>query len=95
MMLALGCGAWTAAVLHLCTHAMFKALLFLSAGAVIYATHKQKLNDLGGLIKTMPFTASAFAIGALAISGAPLLAGYYSKDLILLQLAGLTLLPQF
>ena len=91
MIVALASGLYTAALLHLFTHAFFKALLFLSAGAVIHSTGRQKLSELGGLFRLMPFTGSAFAIAALAIAGAPLLAGYYSKDLILTQLAHLAL----
>jgi NADH-quinone oxidoreductase subunit L len=91
MMLGLSCGLYSAALLHLLTHAFFKALLFLSAGAVIHATGRQRLSHLGGVFRFMPFTGSAFAIGALAIAGAPLLAGYYSKDLLLTQFAALSM----
>jgi NADH-quinone oxidoreductase subunit L len=91
MMLGLSCGLYSAALLHLLTHAFFKALLFLSAGAVIHATGRQRLSHLGGVFRFMPFTGSAFAIGALAIAGAPLLAGFYSKDLLLTQFASLSM----
>jgi NADH-quinone oxidoreductase subunit L len=83
MMVALGIGAWTAGLLHLLTHAFFKALLFLSAGSVIHACHhEQDLRKLGGLRKKLPITTWAMFIGVLAISGAPFFSGWYSKDQI-------------
>jgi NADH-quinone oxidoreductase subunit L len=84
MMLALGVGGWTAGLLHLLTHAVFKALLFLCAGSVIHGLHhEQDLRKMGGLRRKMPLTAFAMLIGVLAISGAPLLSGWYSKDRII------------
>lgn len=86
MMLALGMGSelgMAAAIFHLFTHAFFKALLFLGAGSVIHMSHKQDVQDLGGLFGKMKVTAVTFAIGALALSGLFPLAGFWSKDAIL------------
>jgi NADH-quinone oxidoreductase subunit L len=84
MFMAAGVGAYEAAMFHLMTHAFFKALLFLSAGAVIHALDgEQDMRNMGGLRKQMPFTAWMFLIGALAISGIPPLAGFFSKESIL------------
>jgi NADH-ubiquinone oxidoreductase chain 5 len=69
---------------HLVTHAFFKALLFLSAGAVIHAlANEQDIRKMGGLVKLLPFTYVMMLIGSLALGGFPFLAGFYSKDLIL------------
>ena len=84
MMTALGLGARELAMFHLVTHAYFKALLFLGAGSVIHATHQQELGQLGGLFRAMPWTAGTFLVAALAMSGVPLLSGFWSKDTILL-----------
>jgi NADH-quinone oxidoreductase subunit L len=84
MFLALGVGAFTAGIFHVMTHAFFKALLFLGAGSVIHAMHEdQNIQNYGGLKKYMPATSKTFLIGALAISGFPLLSGFFSKDEIL------------
>ena len=84
MMLALGIGGWVAGLLHLITHAFFKALLFLCSGSVIHGLHhEQDLRKMGGLKAKMPVTAFTMLVGVLAISGAPLLSGWYSKDMIL------------
>ncbi|MFM8274095.1 MAG: proton-conducting transporter membrane subunit, partial [Gemmata sp.] len=84
MMLALGLGGWVAGLLHLVTHAFFKALLFLCSGSVIHGCHhEQDLRKMGGLKSKMPVTAFTMLIGVLAISGAPLFSGWYSKDMIL------------
>ena len=84
MMLALGIGAWTAALFHLLTHAFFKALLFLGSGSVIHGLHhEQDLRKMGGLRRKMPVTAFTMLVGVLAISGTPLLSGWYSKDQII------------
>ncbi len=73
------------ALFHLCTHAFFKALLFLGAGSVIHALHhEQDIFKMGGLRRRMPITAHTFLIGVLAISGVNFLSGYFSKDAILL-----------
>ena len=84
MFLALGVGAYTAAVFHVMTHAFFKALLFLGAGSVIHAMgDEQDIRKMGGLKKYIPKTHITFLIGTLAISGFPLTAGFFSKDEIL------------
>lgn len=84
MFIAVGSGAFVAAVFHLMTHAFFKALLFLGAGSVIHGMQgEQDIRKMGGLRKLMPWTHATFLIGTLAIAGVPLLSGFYSKDLIL------------
>jgi len=84
MFLALGVGAYTAAIFHLMTHAFFKALLFLGAGSVIHAlSDEQDIRKMGGLRKIMPTTYRTFVIASLAIAGIPPLAGFMSKDEIL------------
>ena len=84
MMLALGVGGWVAGLLHLITHAFFKALLFLCSGSVIHGCHhEQDLRKMGGLRAKMPITAFTMLVGVLAICGAPLFSGWYSKDQIL------------
>jgi NADH-quinone oxidoreductase subunit L len=83
MMLALGIGAYVSGVFHLFTHAFFKALLFLAAGSVIHALDTQDLFSMGGLRKLMPITNITFLAGALALSGIPPFAGFWSKDAIL------------
>ncbi|GMA16318.1 NADH-quinone oxidoreductase subunit L [Deinococcus metallilatus] len=84
MFLAVGLHAYSAGVFHLLTHAFFKALLFLSAGAVIHALHEeQDVRAMGGMRKFMPFTHIAALMGVLAISGIPIWSGFFSKDAIL------------
>ncbi|WP_424952000.1 NADH-quinone oxidoreductase subunit L [Deinococcus sp.] len=84
MFMAVGLHAYSAGVFHLLTHAFFKALLFLAAGAVIHALHdEQDVRQMGGLRKSMPFTHIVSGIGVLAISGIPIWAGFFSKDSIL------------
>lgn len=91
MMFALGVSGYggetgagfTASMFHLFTHAMFKALLFLGAGAVIHYVHSNDLNDMGGLRKYMPVTHLTFLVACLAISGIPPFAGFFSKEEIL------------
>ena len=86
MFLAMGVGAYAAGVFHLYTHAFFKALLFLGSGAVIHALGgEQDLRRMGGLKQALPITYWTFLIGALAISGVPLLSGFFSKDEILFR----------
>src|SRR6476620_11894998 len=86
MFLALGLGAWSAAMFHLMTHAFFKALLFLAAGVVIHAVHEQDPYRMGGLRKERPLAFWSFVIGGSALAGLPLItAGFFSKDLILWQ----------
>lgn len=85
MFLAVGSGAYTAAIFHMVTHAFFKALLFLGSGAVIHGMHhEQDMRRMGALRKVMPVTAVTFIIGWLAIAGVPPFAGFWSKDDILL-----------
>ncbi|MGH9148959.1 MAG: NADH-quinone oxidoreductase subunit 5 family protein, partial [Acidimicrobiales bacterium] len=85
MVMALGIGAWTAGVFHLFTHAFFKGLLFLGAGSVSHAVHGFDMKkDMGGLRKHMPVTFATFVIGSAALAGVPPLAGFWSKDEILL-----------
>lgn len=85
MFLALGVGAWSAAMFHFMTHAFFKALLFLGAGVVILALHhEQDIFNMGGLRRALPLTSKTFIVGAAALAGFPFItAGFYSKDLIL------------
>ena len=84
MFVAVGVGAWTAAIFHMVTHAFFKALLFLGAGSVIHGTGgEQDIRRYGGLRRAMPYTAATFAVGTAAIAGVPPLAGFWSKDEIL------------
>lgn len=87
MFLALGVSAWDAAIFHLMTHAFFKALLFLSAGAVIVACHhEQNIFRMGGLRKSLPLVYVCFLIGGGALAALPFItAGFYSKDEILWQ----------
>jgi NADH-quinone oxidoreductase subunit L len=89
MFLAAGLGAYTVAIFHLMTHAFFKALLFLGSGSVIHAMGgEQDMRRMGGLKKALPITYWTFWIGALAISGIPPFAGFFSKDAILAAAAG-------
>ena len=90
MMLALGAGGFTAAIFHLITHGLAKAMLFLSAGAVMHAMPggpsgdgETDIRKMGGLRRRMPITAAAFTIGALALSGIPPLSAFWSKDEII------------
>ncbi|HEX9001614.1 MAG TPA: NADH-quinone oxidoreductase subunit L [Blastocatellia bacterium] len=84
MFLACGVGAFIAGIFHVMTHAFFKALLFLGSGSVIHGMHEeQDIRKMGGLKKYMPVTFATMFVGWLAISGVPLLAGFFSKDEIL------------
>src|SRR5690349_12092442 len=84
MFAALGVGAFSAAIFHLVTHGFFKGLLFLGSGSVIHAVHdEQDMRKMGGLRKKIPQTYWTMLIGAIAISGIPPLAGFFSKDEIL------------
>src|ERR671921_481464 len=84
MFLACGVGAFVSAIFHVMTHAFFKALLFLGSGSVIHGMHhEQDMRRMGGLKKYMPITFATMAAGWLAISGFPLLSGFFSKDEIL------------
>ncbi|MFN3336720.1 MAG: proton-conducting transporter membrane subunit, partial [Thermomicrobium sp.] len=84
MALALGVGAWIPAIFHLFTHAFFKALLFLGSGAVMHAMHDElDMRRMGGLKRWMPLTYWTFVVGAAANAGIVPLAGFWSKDEIL------------
>ena len=90
MIFSLGLGGWnqnvhgyTASMFHLFTHAIFKALLFLSAGVVIHYVHSNDMRDMGALRKKMPFLNIVFLIACLAIAGIPPFAGFFSKEMIL------------
>jgi NADH-quinone oxidoreductase subunit L len=84
MTVALGASAYSVAIFHLMTHAFFKALLFLAAGAVIVAMHhEQDMRKMGGLARRMPVTAITSWIGALALIGTPFFSGFYSKDALI------------
>ena len=84
MFFAAGMGAYNVAIFHLFTHAFFKALLFLGAGSVIHAFHdEQNIEKMGGVWKKIPMTYALMLIGTLALTGFPLLAGFYSKDAII------------
>lgn len=83
MFYAVGVGAIFASQFHLFSHALFKGLLFLSAGAVIHAVGTRDMRRMGGLGKQMPFVRSVFIIGALALAGIPITNGFFSKELVL------------
>src|SRR5918993_2094227 len=84
MFLAVGSGAYVAAIFHMVTHAFFKALLFLGSGSVIHGMHdEQDMRRMGALRKFMPITAGTFIVGWLTISGIPPFSGFWSKDEIL------------
>ena len=84
MFFAAGMGAYNVAIFHLFTHAFFKALLFLGAGSVIHAFHdEQNIENMGGVWKKIPLTYALMLVGTLALTGFPLLAGFYSKDAII------------
>jgi NADH-quinone oxidoreductase subunit L len=85
MMTAVGAGGAIAGYFHLTTHAFFKALLFLAAGSVIHAVHSNDIFDMGRLWKKMPVTGIYFLVGGLALSGIWPLAGFFSKDEILID----------
>ena len=86
MFIACGVGAYGAGVFHLFTHAFFKALLFLGCGSVILGMHhEQDMRSMGGLGKYMPVTSATFLLASLSIAGVPGLAGFFSKDEILLM----------
>lgn len=83
MFYAVGVGVISASQFHLFSHALFKGLLFLSAGAVIHAVGTRDLRQMGGLGKQMPFVRTVFLIGALALTGIPITNGFFSKELVL------------
>tara|TARA_X000001036_G_scaffold201153_1_gene188982 strand:- start:235 stop:1776 length:1542 start_codon:yes stop_codon:yes gene_type:complete len=84
MFFAAGVGAYHVAIFHLFTHAFFKALLFLGSGSVIHAfNNEQDIRNMGGIRKKLPLTYTFMLIGTLALTGFPLLSGFYSKDAII------------
>src|SRR5690625_2754466 len=85
MMLALGVGGYTAAIFHLVTHAIFKALLFLGSGSVTHGADTQDMREMGGLRKKMPTTFWTWLVGSAALAGIPPLAGFWSKEEIMLD----------
>jgi NADH-quinone oxidoreductase subunit L len=86
MFMAVGSGAYVAAVFHMITHAFFKALLFLGAGSVIHGLHDtQDMQRMGGLRRFLPVTSATFIVGWLAIAGVPPFSGFWSKDDILIN----------
>lgn len=87
MVCALGAGSQVGGFFHLTTHAFFKALLFLAAGSIIHGVHSNELKHMGGLWGKMKVTSLAFIVGALALAGVPGLSGFFSKDLILEEVA--------
>nr|CAD70485.1 NADH dehydrogenase subunit 5 [Pisaster ochraceus] len=84
MMVAIGHNNPTIALFHICTHAFFKAMLFLSSGSIIHSLNdEQDLRKMGGLFFILPNTSACIILGSLALAGTPFLAGFYSKDIIL------------